>query len=71
MVLNPDVFLKGIDPELNNYGISSAIGLWLHLDEQGFMDPGLEMYDRRAVRDLFSAAPAPDQGRGAAERRQH
>lgn len=71
MLLKPDVFLKGVDPELNNYGISSAIGLWLHLDEQGFMDPGLGMYDRRAVRELFSAAPALGQGRGAAERLQH
>ncbi|PLK50438.1 hypothetical protein [Uliginosibacterium sp. TH139] len=28
MALKPEVFLKGIDPELNNFGISSAIGLF-------------------------------------------
>lgn len=56
MVIKPDVFLKGVDPELNNFGISAAVGLWLHLDEQGFMNPGLSMYDKREVREQFSAA---------------
>ncbi|MBS0368068.1 MAG: hypothetical protein JSS57_02590 [Proteobacteria bacterium] len=56
MALKPDVFLKGVDPELNNFGISAAVGLWLQLDEQGFMNPGLSMYDRREVREQFSAA---------------
>lgn len=56
MAIKPDVFLKGVDPELNNFGISAAVGLWLQLDEQGFMNPGLSMYDRREVREQFSAA---------------
>ncbi|MEC5398695.1 hypothetical protein [Uliginosibacterium sp. H1] len=56
LLLKPNVFLEGIDPELNNFGISSAIDLWLRLDEQGFMDAGLEMYDRQTVRAQFMAA---------------
>lgn len=53
MALKPDVFIRGVDPEKNNFGISSAINLWLHLDAQGFMNPGLEMYDRVEVRKQF------------------
>jgi len=58
MLLEPAAFLNGVDPERDNFGISSAIGLWLRLDEQGFMDPGLGMYDRVAVREKFAAALA-------------
>lgn len=56
MSLKPEAYLKGIDPELKNYGISSAIDLWLDLDERGFMDPKLSMYDREKVRGRFLAA---------------
>jgi hypothetical protein len=53
MSFKPEVFLEGVDAERGNFGIVSAIDLWLRLDEQGFMDANLEMYDREAVRDLF------------------
>lgn len=53
MSFKPEVFLEGVDAERGNFGIVSAIDLWLRLDEQGFMDANLEMYDRKAVRDLF------------------
>lgn len=53
MSFKPDAFLKGVDAERGNFGIVSAIDLWLRLDEQGFMDANLEMYDRVMVRDQF------------------
>lgn len=49
MALRPDVFLNGIDPEDDNFGVTSGLRLWLDLDEQGLMDTGLE----KAVRSLF------------------
>lgn len=41
MALRPDVYLDGIDPELNNYGITAGLSLWLDLEEQGLMDIGV------------------------------
>jgi len=58
MLLEPAAFLNGVDPERDNFGIFSAIDLWLRLDEQGFMDPGLGMYDRGAIREKFATAVA-------------
>lgn len=50
MALDPEIFLKGIDPELNNYGIKSGLELWLRLEEGGLMDTGIE----KSARELFS-----------------
>lgn len=42
MALLPEVFLKDIDPENNDFGIKAGLDLWLALEEQGFMDVGVE-----------------------------
>lgn len=49
MALRPDVFLKGIDPEENNFGIKSGLRLWLELEEEGYMETGLD----KTCRPLF------------------
>lgn len=49
MALRPDVFLEGIDPEQDNFGIKSGLELWLELEERGFMDIGI----RQNTRPLF------------------
>ena len=49
MALRPEVFLKGVDPEKDNYGIKSGLELWLDLDEQGLMDSGF----RTSARQTF------------------
>lgn len=41
MALLPEVYLDGIDPELNNYGITAGLSLWLDLEEQGLMNIGV------------------------------
>ncbi len=53
MALRPEVFLRGIDPEQSNFGLTSGLKLWLHLDQQGYMDTGLGTHDDVAVRRLF------------------
>lgn len=40
MALRPDVFLNGVDPEIDNYGLIAGLSLWLQLEEQGLMDTG-------------------------------
>ncbi|WP_018624890.1 hypothetical protein [Kangiella aquimarina] len=42
MVTAPKAYLKGIDPEDNNFGIHQAISYYLKLEEQGYMDLGYE-----------------------------
>lgn len=42
MALRPDIFIKGIDPEQDNFGIKSGLELWLDLAQQGLMDTGFE-----------------------------
>lgn len=42
MALIPEVFLKDVDSERQNFGIVSGLDLWISLDEQGLMDSGLE-----------------------------
>lgn len=41
MALNPEAFLDGIEPERNNFGITSGLKLWLDLEKQGLMDTGM------------------------------
>jgi hypothetical protein len=47
MALEPDVFLEGVDPERENFGIRSALKLWLELDTLGHMDIGLKQGEAR------------------------
>lgn len=49
MALRPDVFLKGLDPEEDNFGIKSGLRLWLDLEQEGYMNTGLD----QACRPLF------------------
>ena len=53
MALKPEDFLRGVDPERDNYGIISGLGLWLKLEQQGFMNTGLPMYEAGDIRRLF------------------
>jgi len=48
MALEPELFLKDVDPERNNFGIQSALKLWLELDGQGLMDIGMQK-DARVI----------------------
>lgn len=50
MALNPDVYLNGVDPELNNYGIRAGLELWLELEKQDLMNAGID----KSGRELFS-----------------
>jgi hypothetical protein len=49
MALQPDAYLEGIDPERDNFGIAAGLGLWLKLEEQGFMGTGI----RADAKQLF------------------
>jgi len=46
MALRPEIFLRGLDPEQNNFGIHSGLSLWLELDKQGLMNTGLDKNPR-------------------------
>lgn len=56
MALRPDAFLAGIDRERGNFGIMSALELWLKLEEDGYMATGLPMYQREVTWGLFKEA---------------
>jgi hypothetical protein len=47
MALQPEAFLNGIDPERDNFGIKSGLGLWLDLEQQGLMDTGIKANARQ------------------------
>jgi hypothetical protein len=49
MALRPDVFLNGVDPERNNFGVKAGLRLWLELEQQGLMNTGFN----EDVRPLF------------------
>ncbi len=51
MALQPAAFLKGVDPEEDNFGIRSGLELWLDLEQQGLMDTG---FKAEGVRQAFS-----------------
>jgi hypothetical protein len=51
LALCTDVFLKGVDPEIGGFGVASALRLWLKLDDEGWMDTGLQ----KNVRPAFEA----------------
>lgn len=50
MALKPEAFLAGLDPERDNFGITSGLRLWLDLDQKGLMDPGV---GKESIRQLF------------------
>lgn len=53
MALRPDAFLSGIDPEQDDFGIQSALRLWLDLDRQGLMGTGISAVNAIDTRQLF------------------
>jgi hypothetical protein len=38
-VVNPKSFLEDLDPERNNFGLTSSLRLWMDLEDQGLMPP--------------------------------
>jgi len=48
MASSPPAFLEGIKPEENEFGVISALKLWLALDEGGLMDSGYGKAPREA-----------------------
>ena len=56
MALKPEDYLSGVDPELNGFGVESALKLWLKLEEYEYMDTGLSMYPRESIRASFEQA---------------
>lgn len=63
MALKPEDFLSGVDPEQQNFGLTSALQLWLTLEKNGYMATGLSMYQGEEIRRLFEQARAPDESR--------
>ena len=41
MALYPKAFIHRLDPERNNFGIKAGLNKWLELNEQGFMNTGI------------------------------
>jgi len=48
LALRPDLYLQGVDPETDSFGVSSALQLWLNLDNDGWMDIGSQLTARPA-----------------------
>jgi len=42
MTTSPEVFLDGINPELNNFGHKAGLEIWLELESSGLMDSGMQ-----------------------------
>lgn len=55
LALRPEVFLKGVDPERDRYGMRAALDQWLDLDHQGLMVTGSPV---SGVRERFRAERA-------------
>lgn len=51
IALQPDLYMRDVDPEQDGFGVTSALSLWLMLDEEGWMDTGL----KKNVRPAFEA----------------
>jgi hypothetical protein len=51
LALCPDLYLQGVDPETDRFGVISALRLWLDLDDEGWMDTGIQ----KTVRPAFEA----------------
>jgi hypothetical protein len=47
MALEPNVFLKDIDPEVNKFGITSALERWVKYAESGLMDIGFQFEEAK------------------------
>ena len=59
MALRPEIYLQDIDPELDNFGIQSALRLWLDLNQEGLMDTGFRDNPRHLFeQELAKYSPA-------------
>lgn len=53
MAVSPEVYLDGIDPGTNDFGIHAALTLWLELHDEGLMGTGTP---HENVRENFASA---------------
>ena len=60
MALRPEVFLQDIDPEREKFGITAGLRLWLDLDEQGYMDAGIDGDARKLFQQELSKYASVD-----------
>jgi hypothetical protein len=60
MALEPEVFLNGVDPERDNFGIKSALQMWLELEQRGLMDAGINVEQARPKFQKELAKYTPD-----------
>jgi hypothetical protein len=51
LALRPDLYLRGVGPEVGGFGVASALRLWIELDDEGWMDTGVS----RKARPAFEA----------------
>lgn len=51
LALQPEDYLREINPEQDSFGLISALRQWLHLDDDGWMETGLQ----KEVRSAFEA----------------
>lgn len=49
MSTSPEVYLDGVEPELNNFGHKSALELWLELESAGLMDSSMQNHNTRSL----------------------
>ena len=56
MALQPEAFLDGLDPELDNFGLQAGLRLWLSLCDDGFMNTGLGTHNVGEPRQSFKHA---------------
>jgi len=49
MTTSPDVFLNGIDPEMDKFGYRAGLELWLELDSDGFMNSRMQNANTRSL----------------------
>lgn len=47
MASQPEVFLNGLDPEINNFGLRAGLEEWLKLESQNLMYCGIEDIEAR------------------------
>jgi len=53
--LQPDLYLRDVDPEQDGFGVTSALSLWLMLDEEGWT----RVLKKRSARVRSRAGNAP------------
>ena len=62
MAYDPQLYLEGVAPETDNFGITSALSLWLELAKKGLMDtghsPSIEAFENEYAK--FIASPVEE-----------